>query len=74
MAILSCRFHLKTACSQDNLQANIPGMKIVIVGAGIAGLAAAIGLNRAGFIHVVIHESAKDIAEVSIPGFCMRNI
>jgi 2-polyprenyl-6-methoxyphenol hydroxylase-like FAD-dependent oxidoreductase len=50
---------------QCNLKAKIPDLQIVIVGAGIGGLAAAIGLNRAGFTNVVVHESAKVIEEVN---------
>ena len=51
--------------AQDYLKARIPDLQIVIVGAGIGGLAAAVGLNRAGFTNIVIHESAKEIAEAS---------
>jgi 2-polyprenyl-6-methoxyphenol hydroxylase-like FAD-dependent oxidoreductase len=51
---------------QDNLKAKIPDLRIIIVGAGIAGLSAAIGLNRAGFTNIVIHESAKEIEEARV--------
>lgn len=51
---------------KDNLNARIPDLQIVIVGAGIGGLAAAVGLSRAGFANIVIHESTKEIAEASI--------
>jgi salicylate hydroxylase len=46
------------------LKAKIPDLQIVIVGAGIGGLAAAVGLNRAGFTNIVVHESAKEMTEV----------
>lgn len=39
-------------------------LQVVIVGAGIGGLAAGIGFSRAGFTNVVIYENARDISEV----------
>lgn len=49
---------------KDNLSALIPDLQIVIVGAGIGGLAAGIAFSRSGFTNVVIHESAPEIKEV----------
>jgi salicylate hydroxylase len=54
---------------QDSLKARIPDLQIVIVGAGIGGLAAAVGLSKAGFTNIVAHESAKEITEAGVPFF-----
>jgi salicylate hydroxylase len=55
---------LSKYASADNLKALIPDLQIVIVGAGIGGLAAGIGLSRAGFTNVVILENTRELAEV----------
>ena len=51
---------------QNCLKAKLPDLQIAIVGAGIGGLSAAIGLDRAGFTNIVIHESVSEISEVGV--------
>ncbi|GAA5821224.1 hypothetical protein JCM3770_006883 [Rhodotorula araucariae] len=50
-------------------------LRVCIVGAGIGGLASAVGLASRGFRHVTVYESAPEIAEVGAgiqvaPNFC----
>jgi salicylate hydroxylase len=54
--------HLDVDC--DGLSAHLPSLRIVIVGAGIGGLATGIALRRAGFTNITIYEQAVVIAEV----------
>lgn len=49
---------------QDHLKAHLPHLRIAIVGAGIGGLSAAVGLKKAGFESVTIYEQSKAIQEV----------
>jgi hypothetical protein len=50
--------------SQDNLQAQLPNLRIAVVGAGIGGLATAVALRHAGFQRVTVFEQARVISEV----------
>jgi salicylate hydroxylase len=49
---------------QQLVSAHLPSLRIVIIGAGIGGLAASIALSRAGFSNITIYEQTLAIAEV----------
>ena len=51
-----------------NDQTNRISLKIIVVGAGLGGLAAAISLTRKGH-NVTVYEQAPELAEVSEANF-----
>jgi cation diffusion facilitator CzcD-associated flavoprotein CzcO len=48
-----CRFDLRYDRSQFHKEASAPGMKAIVIGAGIGGFSAAIALRKAGVETVV---------------------
>ena len=44
----------------------VEGLRVLIAGAGIAGLSVAIGLARAGFKDVTICEASRTLGEVGL--------